>query len=89
MTNQIQAQAWCSFGTQLPSLPCPSPPGPLPPQCGQDQSCRQGTAHLAEAGSGLLEPSDLQPLLEEVQGIRQGLANDSGSTATEQVFEVP
>lgn len=45
-------------------------------------------AHLAEGDSGLLEPSDLQPFLEEVQGVRQGLADDPRSTATQQVFEV-
>lgn len=48
-----------------------------------------GTAHLAKGGSGLLKASDLQPFLEEVQGIRKGLADDSSSTATKQVFEVP
>lgn len=47
-----------------------------------------GAAHLAEGDSGLLEPSDLQPFLEEVQGVRKGLADDSSSTATQQVFEV-
>lgn len=52
------------------------------------QSSLRGTAHLAKGGSGLLKPSDLQPFLEEVQGVREGLADDSGSTATEQVFEV-
>lgn len=31
----------------------------------------------------------LQALLEEVQGIRKGLADDSRSTATKQVFKVP
>lgn len=45
-------------------------------------------AHLAEGGSGPLKPSNLQPFLEEVQGVREGLADDSSSTATEQVFEV-
>lgn len=45
-------------------------------------------SNLAKGGSGLLKPSDLQPFLEEVQGVRQGLANDSSSTATKQVFEV-
>ena len=64
-------------------------PGSFPcPASGKDQPCLQGTAHLAKGGSGLLKPSDLQPFLEEVQGVRQGLANDSSSTATKQVFEV-
>lgn len=46
-------------------------------------------SNLAKGGSGLLKASDLQPFLEEVQGIRKGLADDSSSTATKQVFEVP
>lgn len=47
-----------------------------------------GAAHLAKGDSRLLEPSNLQPFLEEVQGVRKGLADDSCSTATQQVFEV-
>lgn len=48
----------------------------------------RGTAHLAKGDSGLLKPSDLQPFLEEVQGIRKGLADDASPTAAKQVFQV-
>lgn len=46
-----------------------------------------GVCSTAPAPSGL-RASDLQALLEEVQGVGQGLADDAGSAATEQVSEV-
>lgn len=55
---------------------------------GKAQSPCRGTAHLAEGGSRLLKASNLQPFLEEVQGVREGLADDASSAATQQVFEV-
>lgn len=69
---------------------CPAllPDGPSPPREGQGPQLSPGAAHLAEGSSGPLKASDLQPFLEEVQGVRKGLADDSGSAATEQVFEV-
>lgn len=37
----------------------------------------------------MFKPAHLQALLDEVQGIRKGLADNSGATATKQVFKVP
>jgi hypothetical protein len=47
------------------------------------------TAYLAKGRPGMFEPAHLQALLDEVQGICKGLADNSRTTATKQVFKVP
>lgn len=41
-------------------------------------------AYLSELKPGRLEAPHLQPLLEEVEGIRDGFADHSGAAATQQ-----
>lgn len=59
--------------------------GPLhvPSEC-----CLCAVAHLAEASPGVLKSANLKPFLNEVQGVSKGLADDSSSRATKQVFQV-
>lgn len=44
-------------------------------------------SHLSKVHSGLLEPTDLQSLFEQVEGVCEGFTDDSGYAATHKALQ--